>query len=186
MEASWQTFFSRNYTPPSPGKIFGSTLCPCTTGNPSCVILHSFYIYLVPTRTGAAVHLTYMILNSSVLHTSITYRGGCLHSVWDLSYPHVVTVVVLYPRAHPVRGAICQAVHRDHEGLVLNHQVVLGVCGVCVGVIHVRKVVHSTSVDFEGGLGEKKNLFTETKPKSKNSLEINNKIIKNQYTANTK
>lgn len=55
-----------------------------------------------------------------------------------------------------MRGAICQAVHRDHEGLVLNHQVVLGVCGVGVGVIHVRKVVHSTSVDFEGGLGEKK------------------------------
>lgn len=34
--------------------------------------------------------------------------------------------------------------------------------------------------------GREKNLFTETKPKSKNSLELNNRIIKNQYTANTK
>lgn len=35
------------------------------------------------------------------------------------------------------------------------------------------------SVDFEGGLGEKKNLFIEIKLNLKNFLEINNKIKKN-------
>lgn len=35
------------------------------------------------------------------------------------------------------------------------------------------------SVDFEGGLGEKKNLFIEIKLKLKNFFEINNRIIKN-------
>lgn len=35
------------------------------------------------------------------------------------------------------------------------------------------------SVDFEGGFGEKKNLFIEIKLKLKNFLEINNRIIKN-------